>query len=442
MARVSVRNRNEGKLYKDGRKKEPNWEFRFDCAKVDGKRKQICRSGFKTKGEAEKAGTKALAEYNHVGYHFDPSDLSVSDYFDYWLENYCKMNVADSTMTGYKNIINKHLKPRIGSYRLKAINTMLLQEQINDIYIHQGFTKSFMKNILKVLKGSFKYAKVTAKLIQTNPAEDISLPKTDISHNQKEEIIVLSKNDVNRILNRFQKSSYQYYAILTAYYTGLRVSEVYGLTWDCVDFDKGTLTVNKIVKKIEKNGRTSDGKAIRGVRGKAATRWYLGDCKTESSNRVISIGNTLLNALREYKKNQEENEALYGEFYTKHYVKEEITETHHKVKRIISIQEGFLTPLERIYPVFIKENGEFHGTDSIKYVSKVTNYELGIRFNFHALRHTHATMLIESGAQVKSVSERLGHSTTRTTLDTYVHVTDAMRNETVKIFEESGDLNV
>ena len=97
--------------------------------------------------------------------------------------------------------------------------------------------------------------------------------------------------------------------------------------------------------------------------------------------------------------------------------------------------------MQRTYPVFIKENGEFHGTDTIKYASKVINYNLGINFNFHALRHTHATMLIEAGIPVKAVSERLGHSSVRTTLETYVHVTDSMKNDAVNKFESIGNLN-
>lgn len=441
MAKLNIRNRNAGKLDKNGKVKPPNWEYRFEGAKVDGKRKHISKAGFKTKKEAEIAGTKAMAEYNNAGLHFEPAEISVSDYLDYWLDNYCKMNIADSTYTAYKNIINKHLKPRLGHYKLKAVTTLALQEQINDIAVKQAFTKSFMKNILKVLKGSFKYAYVTARLIQTNPAEYVALPNLSPDADA-EEIIILTKENVNRILERFKNSPNTYYAILTAYYTGLRVSEVYGLTWDCVDFEKKQITINKIAKKIEKDGKVSDGKRKRGIRGKSTTRWYFGACKTSSSYRTIDIGDTLLNALKEYKAWQEKNEEEYANLYTTHYLKDEITETNRKVKRIISVQDmDFEIPLERTYPVFIKENGTFQGADTIKYASKVINCELGIDFNFHALRHTHATMLIEAGVPVKAVSDRLGHGNIRTTLETYVHTTDSMKVEVVDKFETLGSLD-
>jgi len=439
MAKISVRNRNEGKFYKDGRKKPANWEYRFETAKVNGKRNTVSKAGFTTKKEAEKAGTKALAEYDNAGSHFEPTEISVADYLEYWMNNYCKMNVSDSTFTGYRNIINKHIVPRIGTYRLKAVTTMHLQEMINKIFIEYSFTKGFMKNILKVVKGSFKYAYLTAKLIQTNPAVDVTLPK--IADQSEEEIIILTKENVKDILDRFKDSPHHYYAMLTAYYTGFRVSEVYGLTWDCIDFENKTITVNKIAKKIYKEQKTSEGKYKNGIRTKSATRWYFGDCKTKSSYRTIKVGDTLLDALKEYKAIQEKNESEYGELFMKQYLKDEVTERNRKVKRLIPMQDmDFEIPLERTCPVFIKENGQFSGTDTIKYVSKVINYDLGINFNFHAFRHTHATMLVESGVPIKAISDRLGHGSVRTTIETYVHVTDTMRDDVVDKFESFGSL--
>lgn len=441
MATISTRNRNKDKLDKNGKPKAPNWEYRFDTAPVNGKRKQVCKSGFRTKGEAEAAGNKALAEYNNAGTYFSPSEISVSDYLDYWIDNYCLLNISDSTLVAYRNIINNHIKPRIGNYRLKSITTMHLQEMVNNIYVERSFTKNFMKNILKVVKGSFKYAKVTAKLIQTNPAEDVTLPKTPQT-SDSEKIIILKKSDVSRILDRFKSAPSHYYAILTAYYTGFRISEVYGLTWDCIDFDNKTITINKICKKIAVNGKVSDADRRYGTHGNPLTRWYFGACKTPTSYRTIPVGDTLLSALKDYKTWQEHNEARYAEFYTKYYLKDEVTEAHQEVKRLIPMRDSdFDIPLERAYPVFIKENGEFQGTDSMKYPSKVINYDLGIDFNFHALRHTHATMLIEASIPVKTVAERLGHSSTRTTLETYVHVTDTMREDAVNKFESFGCLD-
>ena len=83
-----------------------------------------------------------------------------------------------------------------------------------------------------------------------------------------------------------------------------------------------------------------------------------------------------------------------------------------------------------------KENGQYSSLDSFKYASRVIHYDLGINFNFHSLRHTHATKLIESGIGPKAVQARLGHSNINTTLQTYVHNTEQMEQEAVDAFEK------
>lgn len=424
------------------RKRGKKWEYRFDIAKVNGVRQQLSKGGFDTKKDAMAAGVKALAEYNSAGMTFQPSEVSVTDYMKYWLSSYCIHNVSDSTYSAYNTIIHNHIIPELGHYKLKSLTTTIIQDFINDIYVKHCFKKTYMKNILKVIKGALKYAYITAKFISNNPAEYITLPNMSSSADKKE-IIILSPTDMKTILDRFKDTPYQYYAFLTAYYTGLRVSEVYGLTWDCVDFNNKTITVNKIVKKIEKDGKYSDGSTIRGIRGKATTRWYLGDCKTKSSYRTIPVSDKLLNALLEYKELQEKNLEDYGEYYLKHYVIDEKTKTNKDVQRIISLPYMDMPiPYQQVYPIFIKENGEFHGTDSTKYPSKVINYELNINFNFHALRHTHATRLIEAGTPVKTVSDRLGHGNVRTTLETYVHVTKNMQLDAVCNFDNISGLDI
>lgn len=89
-SKLNIRNRNKDKVDKDGKPKAANWEYRFEAAKIDGKRKHISKAGFKTKKEAEVAGTKALAEYNNAGLTFELSEMSYSDYLDYWFDNYVR----------------------------------------------------------------------------------------------------------------------------------------------------------------------------------------------------------------------------------------------------------------------------------------------------------------------------------------------------------------
>ena len=95
-----------------------------------------------------------------------------------------------------------------------------------------------------------------------------------------------------------------------------------------------------------------------------------------------------------------------------------------------------------VHFVFVKNNGVFEGTDTCKYPFKVIHYELGINCRFHDFRDTHATRLIEAGADVKAVSKRLGHSNIRTTYEIYVKVTTKMNDDVVEKFEQVANLNL
>ena len=90
---VSVRRR--GKVY----------QYQYDIAPINGKRKRVTKSGFKTKAEAEKAGTIAYNEYMQTGHSFVPSSMSYSDYLDYWMKQHCEINLKYHTIQAYKNII-------------------------------------------------------------------------------------------------------------------------------------------------------------------------------------------------------------------------------------------------------------------------------------------------------------------------------------------------
>jgi integrase len=431
MAKIIINNR--------GDKKKPSWQYRFEIAKVDGKRRYASKSGFKTKEEAEKAGNIALAEYLRAGKHFEPSEMSVADYLDYWLNNYCVVNLADNTVSSYSNIIKNHIKPRIGHFMLKSIDVMTLQNMINDIYIQKGFTKKFMGNILKVCKGSFGYAAYTAKLIPYNIAEPVKLPKFEPKESKP---TILSKEQMEAVLDRFSNSPYQFYPLLIGYYTGMRIGEVYGLTWDNIDLENRIIHVKQQCKVKDKDAMAGR----KPQKGKALNRWYLGSLKNNSSYRSIKIGEELTTALYKYKELQETAEKEYGEFYVKHYMKEEKLSNGRTEYRIISqTDESGICPYPRVNLVCVKENGEFRGTVPIKYVSKVVKTEMGFEdFHFHMLRHTHATVLVSNTdeLQIKDISERLGHSSIKTTMDTYVSNTDEMRVKSMEVFEKVGKLNV
>lgn len=368
------------------RKKGDTWYYYFDLAKVDGKRKKIERKGGSTKKEALSALRKAISEYEDRGTVKSTNNISFSDYLDYWYNNYVLVNCKYNTQVNYKAVIDNHIKPSLGLYRLTALDPEKLQMFLNSKMIN-GFSKNTVSGFFGVLSGAFKFAVYPLKYINNNPMQFVKMPKYSIKHSNDEELKIISLEDWNRIIARFPKGSSEYIPLQIAFHTGMRSSEVLGLTWDCVDLENKVIRVEKIL--IYKT---------KGV-------YTLGTPKTAASYGDILIGDTLVKILREHIQWQKNNEKEYGIYYTKNNF------------------------------VCTKANGEQVTTSAIKYLSRIVNYELNINFNFHSLRHTHATMLLSAGANFKDIQKRLRHSRLSTTMDTYSHVTKDLSATTVDIFE-------
>ena len=92
------------------RKRGKTWQYYFQLASVNETRKWKTGSGYRTKAEAQAAGTKALAEYNSTGIAFKVSEQSVADYFDYWMEHYVEQELAETTVNTYKKRIRLYIK--------------------------------------------------------------------------------------------------------------------------------------------------------------------------------------------------------------------------------------------------------------------------------------------------------------------------------------------
>jgi len=432
MAKLNIRNRNKDKYDKEGKAKPANWEYRFEAAKIDGKRKSISKAGFKTKKDAEIAGTKAMAEYNNAGLKFEPSDMSFADYLDYWFDNYVMMACKHTTQTRYHQIIEHHLKPALGIYKLKSLTPMMIQEYVNQKFV-TGLKKTTLTNIMAVLSGSLKYAVVPAQLLQSSPAAYVKYPKIQTDRAERNRTVI-SVEEFNRMIERFEKGNPFRYALLIGFYTGLRIGEVYALTWEDFDFKEKTLDVNKLVYKRNYGIENRQVMKVKGKREEKSA-WYYGDTKTIASVRKIKIGDTLINELKEFKKMQLRNQLQYGEYYTQIYKKEERDEKGNIMFRLVEVENSIPVTLPPANLIMRKENGQYSSTDSFKYAARVIHYDLGIKFNFHSLRHTHATKLIEAGVSPKAVQARLGHENIETTLQTYVHNTEEMEQNAVDVFE-------
>ncbi len=391
------------------RKRGEKWYYSFEIAPINGKRKRIERVGGNTKKEAERALNKAISEYENTGLHFDVKNISVSDYMDYWLKNYVEVNCKYNTQRIRKNAINKHIKTALGTYSLKSLTPAILQEFINSKQ-KEGLKKETVSAIFSTLSGSLNYAVYPCQFVKVNPIQYVKLPKFDEIKKDISEKVITPK-DFNRILKLFPFGSSFRIPLLIGYYTGLRVGEVIALTWNDIDFKNSTITVNKISYTRNK-------------------QICIGTPKTKASYRTIKIGDSLLDELKRYKIHQMEQRLNYGENYRNNYICVDKKEDYQYLSDK-GVKEGVFNL------VCTQEDGKAITDSIIYYSAKKIRNTLNIDFTFHNLRHTHATTLIENGANMKDVQIRLGHSKITTTIDTYTHITENMQNETVNIFEKA-----
>ncbi len=421
MAKINVRNRN-----KNLPDKKPNWEYRFESAKVDGKRKAISKAGFRTKKEALEAGAKALSEYNSAGEVFSPSEISVSDYFDFWVEKECKINFAYNTQTNYISLIRTKIKPAFGHLKLRAVSPIILQQYLNELVV-KGYSFSTIEGVYCLLRAALEYAVYPAKFIASNPAKHTTMPTVPTEPTER---AVIPVEEFNEIIDMFPFGDRYHIPLLLGWSCGLRINEAPAVTWDDVDFENKTLTINKQLLR-------------RKLQGVEDTDHYLPWSfipPKYGSKRTIRIGDSLLNVLKEEKLRQEALETLYGDEYKIYQLKEELVKGVGKVRRIIGGEKSSFKDDERernrLRFICVDKNGALTTDGLIAYSSKKIKDFIDKRYTYHCLRHTHATMLIENGANPKSVQQRLGHTNIATTMQIYVHVTESMKQEAVDLFEK------
>lgn len=367
------------------RKRGKRWYYYFEDINDDGSRKKVEKVGGDTRPEAEAALRKVLSDIDETGQYFLGTDTRVKQYLDFWMEEYVKLNLKYNTYENYRFTIKNHIDGYLGKKKLTDLSPALLQNFINAEF-KKGYSKKTMTITHSVLKNALNMAVYPWGLIKQNPMLYVKIPKYEERPTTKKDLKIISLEDFDHMLEITPEGHPFYIPLNIGFYTGMRVGEVCGLTWDNVDFSNGTITVEKQMVK-------NDGE------------WVYGTPKTSSSNRTIFIGQTLLAILKKHKKQQLENRMKYGKLYIDSNA------------------------------VCTKEYGELVTPSVVKWNTKRISNALSLSFNFHSLRHTHATLLLENGAKMKEISERLGHSRISITMDTYSHITDKMRNETVDIME-------
>lgn len=399
------------------RKRGNKWSYYFDMGTVDGKRKKKEKGGFSSKKEAEAALAAAVAQYNSCGQVFTPSEITMSDFLDQWIEKYVKKNLSYNTYLSYVSFIDNHIKPRLGKYKLRLLSPSNCQEFAIEI-CESGLSKRSATTIMSILKSSIEYAVEPLEYIQSNPARSVRMPKkgkkdktVNIAKNQEERCRYLTAEQVAKLFATYPRGTSMYLPLLIGYYTGMRVNEVLSLTWDRLDLMHNTITIDRQI-----------------VQHYDPSYIEFGSLKSESSERTVTIGKTLASELRRERKEQSEARLRSGGKYHDYYV----TDSGH-IERF-SVSEA-PRDAEKADFVCRKPSGRRIEDSYISIQSKKISEVLGVNFVFHTLRHTHATMLIDGGAEIKDVQKRLGHADIKTTYNTYVHDTETMKKKTVDLFE-------
>lgn len=366
------------------RKRGEKWSFTVDVGKdpITRKRKQITKSGFKTKKEAQKACAEVVSEVEN-GLYIATSNQCLYAYIDEWLKLYCKQKLKETTYKSYKRAIDYRILPVLGEFEIGELKPTHGQAFVKHL-VDEGLSERYIEYCFTVVKSALKQA-VKWEILQKNPFQYVEVPRP----RRKKEHATWSIEEINRFLHyaKFDNPIY-YYIFMLALHTGMRRGELLGLKWSNVDLERGIISVSETL--------VYDGEGFR-----------FSGVKTSSSRRTISIDIKDCDELRKYRKLQNEFKLAAFE-----YDDQDI--------------------------VFCREDGRpiYPRTLAIIF-DRVTKKAKVPKIRLHDLRHTHATVSLEIGIPPKVVQERLGHASIKVTMDTYAHVTPNMQMESAAAFSEA-----
>ena len=358
------------RLRTDGR-----WEGRYTVGYHPETGKQIMRSVYaKTKREVREKLNKILTDIQE-GAYIEPTSITVGQWLDTWLKEY-KINLRPETKASYEMHIRIHLKPDLGKIRLNKLTTHQIQHLYNKLINERGLSPKTVKNIHGALHAALEQAKINGYL-RINPSEGTTLPKIE-----KEELKVMDTQDVSAFLRAIKGDEYEL-PLFVALFTGLRQGELLGLTWDCVDFEKGTLLINKQHNLA-----------------KGEKEFHFSPLKN-SRPRCLTAASAVMDALKEQQRRQAQWATELGSAWDN--------------------SENL---------VFTTQMGRYINNKTIWMNFKRIVTELGMpELRFHDLRHTFSINSLQAGDDIKTVQENLGHATASFTLATYAHATLGMKRE-------------
>ena len=385
-----------------------SWEARFVAGHDPGTGKPIRKSVYaKTQKEARQRLAQAVAAVDNKSYR-EPCKMTLGEWLDIWVDTYLT-DVKPRTLKIYQDDIRLHIKPYLAAVKLDELDTHTVQRFFNTllksgkripkrdkdgkivkkggktVYENAPLSAKTVKNVHGVLHGALRQA-VVNRYIPINAADGdfCKLPKI-----QKQEIKPLDEVQIADFLKSIQGNRFEDLFLVTLF-TGLRQGEVLGLTWDCIDFDNGTLLINKQMQLHQEQGI----KAYQLVPTK------------NSKSRSITAAPFVMAHLKRRKIAQAQDRLKAGPLWENNNLVFTDELGHHLTK-------------PTIYRAFKKAVADIGRPDA----------------RFHDLRHSYAVAAIRSGDDIKTVQGNLGHATAAFTLDVYGHVTDQMKQESASRME-------
>ena len=349
----------------------------------NGVRKQKWHSGYKTKKEAEKTMTRLISDIEK-GEYVNPSNITLGQFLDEWLEDCKKPVLAPKTYASYSDTIRLHLKPLLGHKELSKLTPSLIQKYYTHLRENSTLSNTSINYHHRLLCQALNHA-VKWLYITKNPCDVVDPPKKN-----KTNVQVWDVMDVQKAQGIFKESPI-YLHVMLAMYTGMRVGEISALKWTDINFNNAVCTIRRTAQRVKGN-------------------LIFKEPKTENSARLVVLQQSLVELLKREKKKQTENRLLLGNSYNAQF-------------------EG---------SVSVRADGSFIEPDYIGHKFRKTllkNPELPM-IRFHDLRHTNASIMLASGIDMKTMSERLGHSQIGITMDLYAHVSVEMQRKAIKKLEE------
>lgn len=363
--------------------------------RADGSPRQVLRSGFDTKREAEAALEEARS--NSATGYVAPRKLSLESYLlERWLP---RTRTSEKTRRDREVHAKAYVIPRLGGIRLIDVTGAMLTEMYDDLAVNGRTTKpdpdlgwglspTTIRRIHVLLNKAFNDA-VRWGLLQRNPCRRADPPSTtEVKARAFAARTIYTWDQLRTMLDAARQDRlHALWHLLVS--TGMRRCEVAALRWDHVDLDNMMLSVVRCA--VESAGEVHERDLP----------------KSSSSRRAIELDPRDVDVLRKHRAQQDQERASVGASWN---------DTDHV----------FTSPVgARLYP-----------PDITRWFHQLTDQAGLPRIRVHDLRHTNATHLIKAGVPVKVVTERLGHSTTAYTQDAYQHVMPGMQREAAATFHD------